>query len=83
MELAAVEYEEREQNFIATVMRTVDLPATAVTPPSGRHAPAAGVVLVPPELADRLPLEVRTTAAGHRRTRRPGDPRAGGGVREA
>jgi putative ABC transport system permease protein len=68
---AAVEYEETGQGVTGAITGMAALPATAVPVPSGDHLQLPGVVLVPPELADRLPLEVRTTSLV---TGGPGDP---------
>jgi putative ABC transport system permease protein len=71
VQVAAVDYQESSHNVVGTVTGTAVLPATEVTLPGRGMVNVPAVVLVPPELADRLPLEVRTTTMA---TGGPDDP---------
>jgi putative ABC transport system permease protein len=62
VQVSAVDYQQSGQNVVGTVTGTAALPATAVTLPDRGVVNVPAVVMVPPELADRLPLPVRTTA---------------------
>ena len=61
VQVAAVDYQQSGQDVLGTVTGTAVLPATAVALPDSGQVNVPAVVMVPPELADRLPLEVRTT----------------------
>jgi putative ABC transport system permease protein len=59
--LAAIEYEETGREYVGSVTATATLPASYVALPPRGLVQLPAVILVPPELAGRLPLEVRTT----------------------
>jgi putative ABC transport system permease protein len=63
VQVAGVEWgQPTAEGQAVSVLGTVALPATSVAGPTDTPLMVPGMVLVPPELADRLPLEVRTTA---------------------
>ncbi|TFV91797.1 FtsX-like permease family protein [Blastococcus sp. CT_GayMR20] len=60
--LATVEYEDTGGGqYEGSVTATASLPASYVPLPTGELVQLPAVILVPPVLADRLPLEVQTT----------------------